>query len=106
MLGQGSPAVRAIADSGLFHAPPSSDRASGSLSLTVPAPAATAAPYERLDPLRPYRTPGDSIVRPSEPRSPEEQTPYHRSAAPLPETLSQVESRLARSGYSALRRVR
>ena len=45
-------------------------------------------------------------MRPSEPRSPEEQTPYHRSAAPRPETLSQVEGRLERSGYSALRRVR
>lgn len=45
-------------------------------------------------------------MRPSEHRSPEEQTPSHPPAAPRSETLSQVEIRLERSGYSALRRVR
>jgi len=45
-------------------------------------------------------------VRPSNPRTPEDQIPSHRPAAPRTETLSQVECRLERSGYSALRRVR
>jgi hypothetical protein len=45
-------------------------------------------------------------VRSSEHRSPEDQIPSHRPAAPQTETLSQVEGRLERSGYLALRRVR
>jgi osmotically-inducible protein OsmY len=45
-------------------------------------------------------------VRPSNPRSPEDQDPSHPPAAPRTETLSHVEGRLERSGYSALRRVR
>ena len=44
-------------------------------------------------------------MRPSEYRSPEDQTPSHRPAAHRSETLSQVEGQLERSGYSALRRV-
>jgi hypothetical protein len=89
---------------GFFMPPPSSDRTSGSSSLTVLTPAAMAAPCERLDPIRPYRTPGDGIVRPSEHRSiAARRTRSHPLIRPSP---GRRPSRMSRAGWSgaAIRR--